>query len=59
MTNDSEKEFARIVYKRVLEATTGLPFWYIGADEWMFLPNKPSPLTRDEAFKDVYKRSNK
>ena len=57
--SDSEKEFARNVYQKVFEATTGLPSWYIGADEWMFLPSKPSPLTRDEAFKNVYKRSRR
>lgn len=54
----TEKEFAKEVYKRTFEATTGLPGWYIGVDEWMFSPSPPAPMTRGEAFGKVC-RSNK
>lgn len=51
----TEKKFAKEVYKRTFEATTGLPGWYIGIDEWMFSPSPSAPMTRDEAFGNVCK----
>lgn len=49
----TEKEFAKEVYKRTFEATTGLPGWYIGVDGWLFFPGPSAPMTRDEAFGEV------
>lgn len=55
----AEKEFAKEVYKRTFEATTGLPGWYIGVDGWLFSPGPSAPMTRDEAFGKVCKGSKR
>lgn len=54
----NEKEFAKEVYKRTFEATTGFPGWYIGVNGWLFSPALSAPMTRDEAFRKVC-RGNK
>lgn len=59
MNNNNEKEFAKEVYKRTFEATTGFPGWYIGVDGWIFSPGPSVPMTRDEAFKSICKRSRR
>ena len=55
--NNSEKEFAREVYKRAFGAVVSLPGWYIEMEKWLFMPESLEKLTRDEAFKGVCKRS--
>lgn len=51
--SSGEKELAKEVYNRVFEATSELVGWDIGIDKWTFMPRDFSPLTRDEAFKNV------
>ncbi len=51
--SSGEKELAKEVYNRVFEATSELIGWDIGIDGWTFIPKDFSPLTRDEAFKNV------
>lgn len=60
--NNSEKEFARKVYKRAFGAiadVSGISGWRIEAEEWLFMPESLEKLTRDEAFKNIYKRSKR
>lgn len=57
--DNRENESAKEVYKSAFEAMTGIPGWYIGADKWMFVPEIPAPLTRDEAFKNIYERKKR
>lgn len=56
MTNN-EKEFAREVYKRAFGTVADIPCWRIKAEEWLFMPEPLEKLTRDEAFKGIFKRS--
>lgn len=57
--DNRENESVKEVYKRAFEAITGIPGWYIGADKWMFIPEVSAPLTRDEAFKNIYERKKR
>ena len=57
--SNNEKEFAREVYKRVFGAIADIPNWRIMAEEWLFMPKPLEKLTRDEAFKGIYKRSRR
>lgn len=54
-----EEGSAREVYKRAFDAVTGMSGWHIGLDKWMYTPEIPAPLTRDEAFKNICKRSRR
>lgn len=57
--NSCEKELVKEVYKRAFEATTSLPGWHIETEKWLFMPEPLEKLTRDEAFKGIYKRSRR
>jgi len=57
--SSNEKEFVREVYKRAFGAIAGFPGWLVEENMWAFLPATPAPFTRDEAFKNVCKRSKR
>lgn len=59
MTNN-DKEPAREVYKRAFGSVSaaGFPNWHITTEKWMFIPAFEK-LTRDEAFKKIYKRKRR
>lgn len=55
----NEKEFVSEAYKSIFRAIADIPDWHIKTEEWLFIPEPLEKLTRDEAFKGVYKKGKK